>query len=184
MPRAIGRLGAGSCTIFRQPAQTSFGRTCRITLKLAGTYSSISATSSPIRFIAPPQSGQVHAGACSTVSRGRRSGNGRRVGRSRCCGLAAASSGAFASRVARLASSSSTRSSSWPIFAIELLRGATELQAPQLGDEELEVLDLVVAFGEPHLPLDDQALERFDVIGEIMSVEHIASLLIDFARVK
>ena len=70
-------------------AQASFGRTCRITLKLAGTYSRTSATSSPIFFIVAPQSGQVQAGACSTVSRGRRSGSGRRAGRSFCSGLAA-----------------------------------------------------------------------------------------------
>ena len=59
-----------------------------------------------------------------------------------------------------------------------------ELQPPKLSDEELEVLDLVVALGELHLALDDQTLERLDVIGQITSVEHIASVLIDFARVK
>jgi hypothetical protein len=97
IPRAIGRVGAGSCTITWQLAQASFGRTCRITLKLAGTYSSISATSSPIFFIVAPQPGQVHAGACSTVSRGRRSGSGRRAGRSFCSGLAAGTSAVRAS---------------------------------------------------------------------------------------
>ena len=44
-------------------------------------------------------------------------GSGRRAGRSFCSGLAAGTAGVRASRLARLASSSSTRSSSWPIFA-------------------------------------------------------------------
>jgi hypothetical protein len=40
-----------------QQAQLSFGRTVRITLKLAGTYSSILETSSPKWRNVPPQSG-------------------------------------------------------------------------------------------------------------------------------
>ena len=59
---------------------------------------------------------------------------------------------------------------------VELLRGATVLQPPKLGDEELEVLDLVVALGEFRLALDDQTLERLDVIGQITNAEHIASV--------
>ena len=47
MPRSIGRLGAAACTMRSQPAQASFGRTCRITLKRTCTYSRISDTSSP-----------------------------------------------------------------------------------------------------------------------------------------
>jgi hypothetical protein len=46
------------------------------------------------------------------------------------------------------------------------------------------VLDLVVALGEFGLLVEDQTLERLDVIGQITSVEHIASLLIHLARVK
>ena len=42
-----------------QLAQLSFGRTCRITLKRAGTYSSSSETSSPSRRNRPPQSVQA-----------------------------------------------------------------------------------------------------------------------------
>ncbi len=41
-PCRSGRCGAGSCTMREQQAQLSFGRTVRITLKRAGTYSSIS----------------------------------------------------------------------------------------------------------------------------------------------
>ena len=64
-----------------QHAQASFGRTCRITLKRAGTYSNISETSSPRCFNAPPQSGQaVCFGGYFRVSRGRCSGSGRRAG--------------------------------------------------------------------------------------------------------
>lgn len=48
MPRAIGRNGASTRTIFSQPRHANFGRTCRITPKLAGTWSSTSAMSSPI----------------------------------------------------------------------------------------------------------------------------------------
>ena len=48
-PRSIGSDGIGACTIVSQARQLSFGRTCRITLKLEGTYSSTSRSSSPIR---------------------------------------------------------------------------------------------------------------------------------------
>ena len=43
----MGRLGAAACTITSHFVQLNFGRTCRITLKRAGTYSSISEMSSP-----------------------------------------------------------------------------------------------------------------------------------------
>src|SRR5665213_1841226 len=49
----MGRLGASACTIRSQHAQASFGRTCRITLNRAGTYSRISETSSPRSFSLP-----------------------------------------------------------------------------------------------------------------------------------
>jgi hypothetical protein len=57
LDRAARRFGA--CTMRSQHAQASFGRTCRITLNRAGTYSSISETSSPRNFSSPPQSGQA-----------------------------------------------------------------------------------------------------------------------------
>jgi hypothetical protein len=44
-PRSIGRLGASACTMVSHLVQLSFNRTCRITLKRAGTYSSTSDTS-------------------------------------------------------------------------------------------------------------------------------------------
>ena len=73
-------MQGNASTMRSQHAHASFGRTCRITLKRAGTYSSISATSSPTRCIAPPQSGQHVAGSWFTVSRGRCSGSGLRDG--------------------------------------------------------------------------------------------------------
>ena len=48
--------------------QLNLGRTWRTTKKLAGTYSSISETSSPSLRSAPPQSGQaVSFGSCLCV---------------------------------------------------------------------------------------------------------------------
>jgi len=69
----------------------------------------------------------------------------------------------------------------FPDIRIELLRGTNELQPAKLGDEELEMLDLVITLGESRLLVDDQTLERLDVIGQITSVEHIVSLLIHLA---
>ena len=75
------RLGAAACTMRSHPAQASFGRTCRITLNLSGTYSRISETSSPRGFSSPPQSGQVSCfGKYFRTSRGKCSGSGRRAG--------------------------------------------------------------------------------------------------------
>src|SRR5258708_27410665 len=59
MLRSIGRLGASACTMRSQHAQASLGRTYWMTLRLAGTYSKISETSSPRCFSLPPQSGQA-----------------------------------------------------------------------------------------------------------------------------
>ena len=39
-PRSIGSVGIGACTMVSQARQLSLGRTCWITLKLDGTYSS------------------------------------------------------------------------------------------------------------------------------------------------
>src|SRR5580658_2728655 len=80
MPRSIGRLGAKGCTILWQLAQESFGRTCRMTLKWLGIYSSISATSSPKGRSLPPQSGHAQGFSCTISSRGSSAGKGRRTG--------------------------------------------------------------------------------------------------------
>ena len=67
----MGRFGASACTIREQPAQLSFGRTVRITLNRAGTYSRVSDTSSPSRRKVPPQSGQASsAGAMISLPAG------------------------------------------------------------------------------------------------------------------
>ena len=62
-------------------AQLSFGRTVRIPLKRAGTYSSTSETSSPSGRSVPPQSGQACCfGAIVSTSRGSSAGSRRRAG--------------------------------------------------------------------------------------------------------
>src|ERR1700676_4301966 len=76
----MGRLGANGCTILWQLAQESFGRTCRMTLKWLGTYSSISETSSPKGRSLPPQSGHAQGFSCTICSRGSSAGNGRGAG--------------------------------------------------------------------------------------------------------
>src|SRR3954454_11135832 len=48
MPRAIGRPGASACTMASHLVHDILGRTCRITLKLAGIHSSTSDISSPV----------------------------------------------------------------------------------------------------------------------------------------
>ena len=91
-PRSIGSDGIGACTIVSHDRQLSFGRTCRITLKQEGTYSSISRSSSPIRLkTVPPQAGQVQGGSWMTVSRGRCPGSVLRTGCLRWCVLAGVS---------------------------------------------------------------------------------------------
>src|SRR3954447_982492 len=80
-PRSIGSDGIGACTIVSHDRQLSFGRTCWVTLKLEGTYSSTSRSSCPIRLnVVPPQPGQVQAGSWVTVSRGRWAGSDVRTG--------------------------------------------------------------------------------------------------------
>lgn len=51
-----------------------------MTLNRDGTYSRISATSSPKARSVPPQAGQLQGASCTTVSRGRLSGSARRAG--------------------------------------------------------------------------------------------------------
>lgn len=82
LPRSIGRRGGGACIARSQDRQTTLGRTCRITRKDAGTYSSTSVMSSPrFRTSPAPQSGHVEGGAWTIASRGRWGGNGWRAGR-------------------------------------------------------------------------------------------------------
>ena len=87
----------------------------RITLNRAGTYSSVSDTSSLRRRNAPPQSGHAcWAGAIVSVSRGSSAGNGRRAGLLPACCFSATVAGTVGggSAAAWLASKSSSRSSS------------------------------------------------------------------------
>ena len=181
MPRSIGRLGASACTIRSQHAHASFGRTCRITLNRAGTYSSISETSSPRCFNSPPQSGQAFCfGGYFRVSRGRCSGRGRRAG------FAAFATGAATAGVcegtvfsACVASSSSSRSSNCSISRSSFSDLRPNCMPPQLGDQQLQVFDLgcrarpvarsckgVLRIGEKLLVLEeDQRLQRFGIQG-------------------
>ena len=53
-------------------------------------------------------------------------------------------------------------------LALEPLRGAAELHAPELGDQELQRLDLPRPRIEKRPVLEHHALERFDVFGEIV----------------
>ena len=148
MPRSIGRLGASACTMRSQHAQASFGRTCRITLNRAGTYSSISETSSPRCFSSPPQSGHaVCFGGYVRISRGRCSGSGRRAGFA--VAFTAETGAADVCEAtafsACVASSSSSRSSSCSIWRSSFSDLRPNCMPPQLGDQQLQVLDLVVA---------------------------------------
>jgi hypothetical protein len=73
---------------------------------------------------------------------------------------------------------------------VEFFGLAAELHAPQLGDEQLEVLDLggarvqlyrqagelVVAFLDPTLACQQQRLQGIDVVGQVGGVEHAPSL--------
>ncbi len=96
-----------------QQPQLSFGRTRRITLKRAGSYSSVSETSSPSLRKAPPQSGQlVSAGSWTTVSRGSSAGSSRRAGLRRTGSSAASSALPGSGAVSACAASSSSRRSS------------------------------------------------------------------------
>src|SRR5688572_28761207 len=119
-PRSIGRDGACSCTITSQRVHACLGRTIRMTLKCAGTYSSISATSSPNPLSVPPQSGQIVSfGSCVWVSRGKCAGRGFRFDdRRSLCGSAASD---WVSRSACAVSKSSSRNSNcsicWPSFS-------------------------------------------------------------------
>src|SRR4051812_7218503 len=81
-PRSIGREGMGGCTMVSHARQLSFGRTCRITLKLEGTYSSTSRSSWPMRLnTVPPQPSPCDPCAKHSVAPPPKgAGAGRRVG--------------------------------------------------------------------------------------------------------
>jgi hypothetical protein len=64
--------------------QENFSRTCWITFHCDGTNSSVSVTSSPSFRSAPPQQGQIDGAECTTRSRGRCSGSGRRARAAAC----------------------------------------------------------------------------------------------------
>ena len=49
---------------------------------------------------------------------------------------------------------------------IELLGGAPELHALELRDQQLQVLDLGITYGEPRLMLEHQRFERIDIVGK------------------
>ena len=96
-------------TIVSQARQLSLGRTCRITLKLEGTYSSTSRSSCPMRLNRlPPHPGQVQTGSCVMVSRGRCAGSGVRVGWRRSHGCAGASAPCWLMVVRACASAASS----------------------------------------------------------------------------
>ena len=74
------RCGAGACTTQEHFLQLIFGRTCRMTKKLAGMYSSISETSSPSLRNPPLQHGHLlSAGKCVLTLRRRWAGIARRL---------------------------------------------------------------------------------------------------------
>ena len=108
--------------IVSQRVQHILGRTWRITLKLAGMYSSISETSSPNFESPPPHAEQASpAGICVWVSRGRCSGSGRRF-RFRpgvlVLPVGAAAGGRAASPVSNSSSFNSSCSTSRAIFSL------------------------------------------------------------------
>gem|GEM_PF-6752316 len=85
-PFSIGLLGgAATATCSWQQRQAYFQRTCSSTFSTAGTNSSCSLRSQPIRCRCSPHSGQHFSSSersCSTVSRGRWSGSACPITRS------------------------------------------------------------------------------------------------------
>src|SRR6266478_3534267 len=129
-----------------------------MTLKLAGRYSSISEISSPSFFRAPPQSEQLSSlGRCVWTSRGRWSGSDRRFLEAGERSNTAGSAGSSGASSARLASSSSSLSSS--DLPLDLLRAAPELHAPQLGDQQLQMLDLALVGDQLRVLQTDHRLQ-------------------------
>ena len=140
----LARCGHTSCSS-ASAAHAAPRRNC------AGTYSSISETSSPSLRNSPPQSGQADSfGSC--VLRLTWQMIGQRppcwfrwsIGRRRGCWRRLSLRLACASRP-EFACSSSSRNSSCSICRVQLLRLASKLHALQLGDQQLQMLDLALA---------------------------------------
>ena len=66
----MGRVGAGTCTIFSQHRQDFLGRAVSMTFSFAVTISRMEEMSSSIRRKAPPQSAQMSPGSRLRRSRG------------------------------------------------------------------------------------------------------------------
>ena len=117
-PFSIGKFGAGAWMIVSQARQESFGRICLMTFSRAGILSRTSVTSSPsLEKWVPPQPGHTSPAGWMISSRGRCSGNGLRTGWRR-SGLGRLTLEFWAALAApSLSSRSSSRSSSWWIWA-------------------------------------------------------------------
>src|SRR6266446_530136 len=146
MPRSIGRLAAGACTIREQPEQENFGRTYRMTLNCSGTRSRISLTSSPrYRSLPPTWAGTL----------GRHRGMWHRLARETCWqGLA---DRLALQRLGRLYRRQLLYPRGFELLDrelelvdafIELFGGAPITGPLELREEELEVLDVKIAVGQ------------------------------------
>jgi len=128
-PFSIGNSGAGAWNTFSHSRQAYLGRTCRITLSLAGIFSSTSVTISPsLARRAGSQLSQLQtiSGSCTTTSRGRCGGRGlradfsrglnarRRSGSGRAAICSPTSSSQSSSRISSWAMSLSNLSEDWP----------------------------------------------------------------------
>ena len=155
----MGRFGAGSCTMREQQAQLSFGRTVRITLKRAGTYSSTSETSSPSGRSVPPQSGQASCfGAMVSISRGSSAGKRTARGFLRAFSIDGDGRQLRGKRLGRGLVRFEIFEPQFQLLdvGVQLLRPLAEVHALELEDEQIQVLDLGL-FGE------HERFERLDV---------------------
>ena len=114
MPFSIRRSGAGACTTSpSQISQAYLGRRITVTLNCAGTMSSRSDTSSPMRCLRPPQHAQVLSATSITISsRGKCSGNVPRLIFRLCVATGAADVVLFCSAAASIVASVCSMSSS------------------------------------------------------------------------
>ena len=158
MPPSIKRAGAGACaTASSHVRQAYLGLRVTSTRNRAGTMSSRSETSSPIRCSWPLQQGHALSSRSTMIStRGRCVGNAPRFIR-RFCARAARSAGAFFSTAASsLACFCSTSSNSNKVFEPEQklifrqrLGAAAEAVTLQLPDHLYETL-VAQALGQQH----------------------------------
>ena len=184
----MGRLGAAACAMWSQHVHASFGRTWRITRKLAGTYSSCSEMSSPSCFIGPPHAVQVprfrpvsqdlawqmlrewfawRLFRCGTRRLRNLDGSGAFVGFQ-----------LFQPQLELLD------------LAIQFLGAAAELHAAKLRDQQLQMLNLSLGSGicclvrfdhifqmpDARIALKQQGFERFDVVRIGVCRGHAGSL--------